>query len=264
MQRREFIFTSILGATALAAETQGATRTLPAAADAAPANGKILLAGGRFEQKWIARMAALTGKPRPKLLYLATANGDAPASVISWFQLCSTLDVEPSFQPSFINSVAQKKSWEEVFLGVDGIVVSGGNTLNQQAIWTAQGIDPILRKAWEQGIVLGGASAGSLCWFEEGSTDSRPQALSVVKGLGFIKGSHSPHYDAEPGRRPQYQQLVASGALKPGYACDNGAGIYFEGAKPARFLSSLPGAKVYFVSASNGAAVETVMPTEPI
>ncbi len=86
----------------------------------------------------------------------------------------------------------------------------------------------------------------------------------MVKGLGFIKGSHSPHYDAEPGRRPQYQQLVASGAVKPGYACDNGAGIYFEGATPKRFLASLPGAKVYHVTANNGAAVETVIQTEPL
>jgi peptidase E len=75
-------------------------------------------------------------------------------------------------QESFIASTRQTRSWEEVLLSVDGIVVSGGNTLNQQAIWKAQGIDLVLRKAWDQGIVLGGASAGSLCWFEEGTTDS--------------------------------------------------------------------------------------------
>jgi dipeptidase E len=87
---------------------------------------------------------------------------------------------------------------------VDGIVCSGGNTLNQQAIWKAQGIDVVLRQAWDRGIVLGGASAGSLCWFEEGTTDSRPKALTTVQGLGFLKGSHSPHYDAEKDRRPLY------------------------------------------------------------
>ena len=104
---------------------------------------------------------------------------------------------------------------------MDGIVCSGGNTLNQQAIWKAQGIDEILRQAWDHGIVLGGASAGSLCWFEEGTTDSRPKELSIVQCLGFLKGSHSPHYDREPGRRPLYQKLIGSGQMKPGYACDN-------------------------------------------
>jgi peptidase E len=65
----------------------------------------------------------------------------------------------------------------------------------------------VLRKAWDQGIVLGGASAGSLCWFEEGTTDSRPKELTIVQCLGFLKGSHSPHYDAEAGRRPLYHQV---------------------------------------------------------
>ena len=81
---------------------------------------------------------------------------------------------------------------------------------------------------WDRGIVLGGASAGSLCWFEEGTTDSRPKELTIVQGLGFLKGSHSPHYDAEKDRRPLYQKVIGSGQLKPGYACDNNAGIYFE------------------------------------
>ena len=131
-------------------------------------------------------------------------------------------------QESFIESVTQKQSWAEVLLSVDGIVASGGNTLNQQAIWAAQGIDIVLRQAWDRGIVLGGASAGSLCWFDEGTTDSRPKELSIVKCLGFLKGSHSPHYDQEPGRRPLYHKLIASGEMQPGYACDNDAGLYFE------------------------------------
>jgi peptidase E len=259
MHRRDFLLTSVIGAAALAAETKAATTP---ATPAAPASGRILIAGGRFDTKWIGYMATLTGKARPKILYLPTAEGDNPGGIIRWFELCAPLNIEASVQKSFINSRDQQKSWEEVLLGVDGIVASGGNTLNQQAIWKAQGIDLILRKAWEKGVILGGASAGSLCWFEEGSTDSRPKELTIVKGLGFIKGSHSPHYDAEPGRRPQYQGLIASGQMMPGYACDNSAGIYFEGDKPKKFLSSTPTAKVYAVSASGGKAVETVVPTE--
>ncbi len=96
----------------------------------------------------------------------------------------------------------------------------------------------ILRQAWDRGIVLGGASAGSLCWFEEGTTDSRPKELSKVDCLGFLKGSHSPHYDAEPGRRPLYQKMIGSGQMKPGYACDNDAGIYFEDNTVKRVVST--------------------------
>jgi peptidase E len=112
--------------------------------------------------------------------------------------------------------------------------------------------------------VLGGASAGSLCWFEEGTTDSRPKELTTVQGLGFIKGSHSPHYDAEPGRRPLYQTLIGSGQMKPGYACDNDAGMYFEDNTVKRVVATRAGAKVYQVSVVGGKVVERVMEPEMI
>jgi peptidase E len=260
MKRREFIGASLTGVV-------GATVTsVPGAlAQAGTASQrKILLAGGGYGTAFIRYMAQLTGKARPKLLYLPTASADSPSGVISWYRNCSPLNVEASHQDSFIASTRQTRSWEEVLLSVDGIVCSGGNTLNQQAIWQAQGIDVILKQAWDRGIVLGGASAGSLCWFEEGTTDSRPKELSIVKCLGFLKGSHSPHYDAEPGRRPLYQKLIASGAMKPGYACDNDAGIYFEDNTVKRVVHTRPAAKVYYVGVEGGKAVEKVMEPERI
>ncbi len=262
MKRRDFLVSSLVGAAAVGVAGKAAQAAAPAIDGTAPANGKILLAGGRYDTKWIAYMAELTGKARPKLLYLAPGSFDSPAGVVRWFENCAPLNVEASFQPSAIATSRDKKSWEEILLTVDGIVVSGGNTLNQQAIWKAHGVDVVLRKAWEQGIVLGGASAGSLAWFEEGSTDSRAKELSTVKCLGFIKGSHSPHYDAEKNRRPFYLNAVATGALSPGYACYNDAGIYFEGAKPKRFLSAREGANLYYVTAKDGKAIETQIPTE--
>jgi peptidase E len=266
MKRREFLHTSVLGSLgALAGGVR--VEALDRAAAARPnqrATRKILIAGGGFGTAFISYMAELTGKKRPKLCFLPTAAGDSPSSIISWFRACAPLDVEPSVQESFIASTRQPRSWEEVFLSVDGIVASGGNTLNQQAIWKAQGIDAVLRQAWDRGIVLGGASAGSLCWFEEGTTDSRPKELTIVQGLGFLKGSHSPHYDAEPGRRPLYQKLIASGEMKPGYACDNDAGVYFEDNEVRRVVSTRRGAKVYYVSVANGQAVEKVLEPEII
>jgi peptidase E len=254
MNRRDFIVLTATGTLGLAAarlRAQAAAR-------------KILIAGGRYGTAFIRYMAQLTGKPRPKLCYLPTASADSEAGIITWYRNCAPLNVEPSHQESFIASTRQSRTWEEVFLSVDGIVCSGGNTLNQQAIWRAQGIDTVLRQAWDRGIVLGGASAGSLCWFEEGTTDSRPKALTIVQGLGFLKGSHSPHYDAEPGRRPLYQQLIGSGQMKPGYACDNDAGIYFEDNEVRRVVATRAGAKVYVVSVVNGKVTERVLEPEII
>src|ERR1051325_2263677 len=257
MKRRDFVVSSAVGSLgALWAGRLSFPTFEPRTAGAA--TRKILIAGGNCNEPFIRYMATLTGKKRPKLLYLPTASADSPSGIISWFKACSSLDVEPSVQESFIASTRQTKSWEEVLLSVDGIVASGGNTLNQQAIWKAQGIDVLLRRAWDQGIVLGGASAGSLCWFEEGTTDSRPKELSTVQGLGFLKGSHSPHYDKEPGRRPLYQKLIASGQMKPGYACDNDAGIYFEDNEVKRVVHTRAAAKVYYVSVVGGQGGERV------
>lgn len=264
MERREFIATSLLAplATTLAASSgSAAAETLQ---PGSVSNRKILIAGGGFNTAFIRYMAELTGKPRPKLLYLPTASADSPTGIISWYQNCAPLNVEASHQISFIASTRQTRSWEEVLLSVDGIVCSGGNTLNQQVIWKAHGIDVILRQAWDRGIVLGGASAGSLCWFEEGTTDSRPKELSIVQCLGFLKGSHSPHYDAEPGRRPLYQKLIGSGQMKPGYACDNDAGIYFEDNTVKRVVSTRDAAKVYYVNVEGGKVVEKIMEPERI
>ena len=268
MKRRDFLKSSALGSLAIALP-DGHIAAASATDDvrheqASTATRKILIAGGGFNEAFIRYMAQLTGKKRPKLCYLPTASADSPSGIISWFRNCAALDVEPSVQESFIASTRQTRSWEEVFLSVDGIVCSGGNTLNQQAIWKAQGIDAVLRKAWDQGIVLGGASAGSLCWFEEGTTDSRPKELSTVQCLGFIKGSHSPHYDREPGRRPLYQKLIGSGQMKPGYACDNDAGIYFEDNAVKRVVATRADAKVYYVSVVNGKVTERLMEPERI
>jgi peptidase E len=251
MKRRDFLEQTAAGAMGLAASLAGP------GVRAAQDRRKILIAGGGFGTTYIKYLAALTGKPRPKLLYLPTASADS-------YRNCAPLNVEPSVQEMFIASTRQTRTFDDVLLSVDGIVVSGGNTLNQQVIWKAHGVDQILRQAWDRGIVLGGASAGSLCWFEEGTTDSRPRELTVVQCLGFLKGSHSPHYDAEPGRRPLYQKLIASGQMKPGYACDNDAGIYFEGATVRRVVTTRAGAKAYYVSADSGRAVEKVLEPELI
>lgn len=262
MKRRDFLASSALGVAGLWARRVAGGRDLTWAR-LAPTR-KILIAGGNFSTSFIRYMATLTGKTRPKLLYLPTASADSQTGIIAWYKSCAPLNVEPLVQESFIASTKQDRGWDEVLLSVDGIVASGGNTLNQQAIWKAQGIDVVLRQAWDRGIVLGGASAGSLCWFEEGTTDSRPKELTTVQGLGFIKGSHCPHYDKEPGRRPLYQKLIASGEMKPGYACDNDAGIYFEDNEVKRVVSTRPEAKVYYVSRVDGRAVEKVLEPQPI
>ena len=264
MERRKFVVSSALGITGLALEDLSVAASGQNASLQEANARKILIAGGGFGTTFIRYMATLTGKERPKLCYLPTASADRESGIVRWYQNCATLNVVPSVQASFVSSSRMTQTFEEVLLSVDGIVVSGGNTLNQQVIWKAHGIDEVLRKAWDRGIVLGGASAGSLCWFEEGTTDSRPQELTTVVCLGFLKGSHSPHYDTEEDRRPTYHNLIQSGELKPGYACDNDAGIYFADNKVRRVVHTREDAKVYYVALQGGEIVEEELKGEMI
>ena len=267
MKRKDFLLSTTLGSIGLG--TGGLSLShieVPREerSGVAPRDRKILIAGGGFGEPFIRYMAALTGKERPRLCYLPTASADSEGGMVRWFRTCAPLDVVPYAQESFISSYRMDQSWEEVFLSMDGIVVSGGNTLNQQAIWRAQGIDEVLREAWNRGIVLGGASAGSLCWFEQGTTDSRPREVTKIECLGFLEGSHSPHYDSEEVRRPTYHRLIRSGVLEPGYACDNYAGIFFRDNEVERVVASREGRKCYYVSLVGGEVVEEVLEPELI
>jgi len=216
----------------------------------------IFPSGGGPSKQFIQEIIKLTGKDRPKICFLPTASGDSEQGIIRWYELVHDLPVEPSVQKVWISSYNQKKSFEEVLLNVDAIVVGGGNTLNMIAIWKAQGIDKVLKKALEKGIVLAGGSAGSLCWFDNGTTDSRPSELSVVEGLGFLPFSHCPHYHSEEYRRPLYFKNIENGIFKPGYAIDDKAGIIFKNGKVFKVVTVSEKDNAYFVSMKNGKVVE--------
>lgn len=223
---------------------------------------KIFAYGAGFNPPFIGYVGMLTGKSNPKLCYLPTASADNPYLINAWFEQCVAAKVTPYVQPMFISSYRQDKGFEEVLLNMDGIVVGGGNTVNMLAIWQAHGIDKILRQAWEQGIVLAGGSAGSLCWFEQGTTDSRPKAVSEVSCLGFLSGSHCPHYDSEPTRRPLYHKLIKEGRFKSGYACDDRAGIYFEDQTVKRVVTLNDTSNAYYVYCEDGEVKEQILEKE--
>jgi len=137
------------------------------------------------------------------------------------------------------------KNIEKQLLSADAIWVGGWNTLNMLAIWKAQEVDVVLRKAWEQGVVLAGESAGMICWFEEGNSDSRPERLTVVKGLGFLKGSACPHYSPDSGRGRDYHRMLADGELTSSPPKPDGCRWRFLRRTPVGFVSrrrNFPGA----------------------
>jgi dipeptidase E len=129
---------------------------------------------------------------------------------------------------------------------------------NLLLLWRDCGLDRILRKAYDQGIILAGGSAGSICWFEEGVTDSIPGKLSALKnGLGFLKGSNCPHYDFEVNRRPAYHALLKANEIQPGYAADEGVALHFVNEKLQEVISASDQKSAFFVRKEGQAVVET-------
>jgi len=191
-------------------------------------------------------LCGLTGRADPRVGMLLTAVGDDPAVVtraLAWFEGTRAEVGHLSLFP--MPSVADP---EDFLLSRDLIFVGGGSVANMAAVWRVHRLDRILRAAWQAGVVLAGVSAGAICWFEGGTTDSfGPDLRPFTDGLGFLAGSYCPHYDSEPGRRPLFTSLVADGVLPAGIACDDGAGAHFADGELDAVVTVLPGAAGYLV-----------------
>ncbi len=139
----------------------------------------------------------------------------------------------------------------------DVVWVGGGSLANLLAVWELHGIGPVMRAAWEAGVVLSGVSAGSLCWHVGGTTDSfGPELRPVTNALGFLPYANGVHYDSEPQRRPVLQRLIAEGALPDAFATDDGVGLVYSGTELVVAVSEVAGKGAYAVRRTGDHAVE--------
>lgn len=187
----------------------------------------------------------LAEKPRPHVVFLPTAVADSGERIALFLDAFRERDCETEVVTLF----GMPERPAERVAAADVVYVNGGNTANALAIWRVHGVDRALREVWERGGVLGGWSAGGLCWFEDAPTDSfGPVLRPLGDGLRFLPGSFCPHYDGEPQRRPVYTQLVRDGVLPPGYAADDDAAFLFVGTEPREVVSQREGARGYRVT----------------
>jgi peptidase E len=185
----------------------------------------------------------LTGKERPRVLFVPTASKeDLDYTVYVYERFARRAEVSHLFTFPW-----PPENLREVILSQDAINVGGGNTANMLAIWKVHGIDELMREAWQNGILLFGASAGMICWFEHGITDSFGPQLEGMECLGFLAGSACPHYDGEEQRRPRYRELVDSG-FPEGVAADDGVGLHYVGTELSEIVTCRPGATAYRVT----------------
>ena len=198
------------------------------------------------------------GRERPRVCFVPTASGDSQAYVAAFYAAFARRS-EASHLSLFGRTI---EDLERFVLDQDVIYVGGGNTANMLAVWRVQGLDRILVRAWDAGVVLAGTSAGANCWFERSSTDSFGPLAALNDGLGLLAGSFSPHYDGEAARRPLFRHLIGHGVLPDGYASDDGAALVFRDRDLVEVVASLPAARGYrVVRGPDGEAIETGLPT---
>jgi peptidase E len=186
----------------------------------------------------------LAGSPaRPRLCFISTGTGDRQASIDAFYAAFAGTGVDAShlalFEKPNVTDVAQH------LRGQDVIWVDRGSVVNLLAVWRAHGLDKILWDCWERGVILGGESAGSLCWFAGGTTDSFGAVRAFSAGLAFLPAANAVHYGE---RRELFQEAIGQGELPDGYATDAGAGLHFEGTDLAAAVCDRPNASAYRVT----------------
>ena len=192
----------------------------------------------------------------PRVLYVGTAIGDQEhysarmheAARVAGFDL-TELRLFP---------MPNHDDLEQVVLEQDVVWTMGGSVANLLALWRLHGLDAIMRRAWEAGVVLSGVSAGSICWFDGGTTDSfGPELRPVTNGLGLLPYGNGVHYDNEARRRPFVHALVADGTLGETHCSDDGVGLVYRGTELVEAVSEVDGKGAYIVTkGADGSAVE--------
>jgi len=177
---------------------------------------------------------ALARGPNPTVGFIATASGDASAFLEKFYETFGHLHCRSSHLPLFDRTPDVARFVSEL----DLVLVGGGNTVSMLGAWQPYGLADVLKQAWSKGTVLVGWSAGAICWFEFGFSDSYAERFAAVPGLGVIPGSCCPHYSQDQPRREAFGRAVAGGDIPPGWGLDAGAALHFRGHAPAALLKT--------------------------
>ena len=189
----------------------------------------------------------LVGKARPKILFVPTASGDDAGYLLTFYQAMAGIQCEPAHLALFDRTIEDIDGY---IRAQDVVMVGGGNTANMLAIWRLHGVEDALRSAYREGTILTGWSAGCICWFQAGITDSfTPELGRLRDGLGLLEGSACPHYDSQERRRPVYAREIAAG-LPGGIALDDAVAARYDDERLVEIVSARPDGRAFRVDAT--------------
>jgi len=226
----------------------------------------IAIGGGIFSAKkprptfdhWLLSQA---GKRQPRVCFIPTASGDDAVAIRRIERRIRRFGGRPTTLPLFLTDI---EDFGKLLSHQDLIFVGGGNTYNMLALWRLWKLDAAVRRAYERGVILSGSSAGGLCWFASGLTDSFPGRFDRMSCLGWLRGSFTPHFDGEGGRQPVYRRMIKSGKLPAGYAVDDAVALEFVDGRLVRAVSSRRSAGVIHMRRSGRKLIETSLEVERI
>ncbi len=217
----------------------------------------IAIGGGGFgrnpnHRKIEKYILELTGKENPNVVFFPTASAENQAYIIQFYKCFTKMSCEPSHVTFF----QRTPRLDSIINKADVIYVGGGNTKSMLAVWQEWKLDKLFLKAYNNGKILCGVSAGAICWFEQGITDSWASNLNVMDCLGFLPEMACPHYQEEKDRRPDVHKMLKQGKCGPGWAIDGGAAIHFKNGKYYKSIQFYSDSYVHYVSIKNGVVNE--------
>ena len=187
-------------------------------------------------------------KEKPNICFIPTATGDSDSYKVSYYTTLNKLNCNPTHLDFF----KRTPNLEELIKNQDIIFVGGGNTKSMLSVWKEWGLDTILKKAYMEGTIMSGVSAGAICWFEKGVTDSWADKLNIIECLNFTKGNCCPHYDEESERKPSLSQFIKEGLLKDCYAIDGGCALHVKNDELYKAISFMDDKNSFLVKKENG------------
>ena len=194
---------------------------------------------------------------KPKICFIPTATGDDERYIESYYSTFSMLECDPVHLDFF----KRTPDLEDLILNQDIIFVGGGNTKSMLAVWRDWNLDKLLKIAYQNGTIMCGVSAGAICWFDSGITDSWEEELKIMSCLGFVKGVCCPHYDEEPERRPTVHELIKDQEMDSCIAVDGGCALHLINEDPYRSVAFSEKKNAFLVSMKNNLVDESPYPS---
>jgi len=198
---------------------------------------------------------SLISKKRPKICFIPTASGDSSLYKLNFYRAFSKLDCITSH----IDFFSRTENLEEKVLTQDIIYVGGGNTKSMLAVWKEWNLHKILRDAYHKGIVMSGVSAGAICWFEKGITDSFAETLNIIDCLGLVEGVSCPHFDEEKEREPYVNNVIQRGIIESCICIEGNCALHIKNDFEYSSIDFGNGKKCFRVTKDNNNLIKEII-----